>query len=381
MFIRGKKKWIAIVTIVMMCVALFGACTSPPAQEATEETPAASEDTAPAEEAPAEETPAATETEAPDTAASDVEYKLAWYVPAPHPTFDANLIGVQKFMDETGIEVKTQIGPDWEQANETSNVEAMIAMGYEHFAICPADSGSVDALFKELKDENKTLINFCIPALDTSSADIVIATDVAEAARVATEELIKALGEKGNIIHVVEQLSDSNTVLRMEAVKETVAKYPDVQIIQEIADLATEEESTRKINDALAANIDKVDGIISTGFVTTIGMCNVLSDYYAKDDAKKIVAIGNDYDDLIIGAIKDGTLTGTIAQNPQGQSYISCHIMKLFTEGWTVREDGKNINAGALYVDMNNIDTFEDGVQEITDGIFADLQTKYLEKK
>ncbi len=311
----------------------------------------------------------------------EVEYEIAWYVPAPHPTFDENLKGVERFIAETGIEVKTQIGPDWDQANETANVQALAAQGYKHFAICPADGASANALFEELRQNNINVVNFCIPAASPNQANIFIGTDVAEAARQGTEALIESMGGKGNILNVLEMLNDTNTVIRQAAIEEVVAKYPDVTIIQEIADMATVEDATQKITDAISANIESIDGIIATGFTTTIAIANSLSDYYDRGGEKDIKAVGIDYDDTILAAIRSGILSGTIAQNPQGQSYIASHMMKLMSEGWEVKAGEEYINAGAVAVTLENIDNFEDDITAITDGIKADLTERYMVKK
>jgi ribose transport system substrate-binding protein len=315
-------------------------------------------------------------------AAGKSNYKFAWYAPAPHPTFDANLEGVKRFVTETGIEVKTQLGPSWEQAAETENVQALAAMGYKPMAICPADGSSANALFQELKDHGIPVINYCIPVTDTdSAAEIFIGTDIADATRVGIEALIKEMGGKGRILNVLEMLNDSNTVVRKRTIEEVVAKYaPDVQIIQEIADMSTVEEATKKVTDALSANIDRIDGIIATGNTCTTAIANALSDYYDRGNTRKIAAIGIDYDDVVLKAIRDGTLSGTVAQNPQGQSYIACHIMKMMTDGWKKRAGVFYINAGAGLVTKANVDTFMNDINKITDGIKADLETKYFQK-
>jgi ribose transport system substrate-binding protein len=315
------------------------------------------------------------------TGNSEGKYKFGWYVPAPHPTFEANMIGVNRFIKETGITVMTQIGPDWNQANETQNVQAMAAKGVKQFAICPADGEAAKALFSELRAKGIAVINFCIPTTAPNPATMLIATDVDAAARQAAEALVKEMGGKGNVLNVLEMLSDTNTAIRKKAVEETVAKYPNVKIIQTIADMSTVAEATQKITDGLSSNIDKIDGIIATGFTTTIAICNTLSDYYARGGKKVVKAIGIDYDDTIIKSIKDGILFATIAQNPQGQSYLALTIMKYLADGWKVRDGAFYINAGTAVVTKNNVGTFGADIEKITAGIKADLETKYLVKK
>ena len=141
-------------------------------------------------------------------------------------------------------------------------------------------------------------------------------------------QVIKMMGEKGNILNVLEVLEDPNTALRKEGVEEAVAKYPDIKIIQEIAGIKTQEEAVSKIESALSANVGEIDGIVCTGMVTSVGMTQTLEDYYEKQGTDKhIYAIGIDTDEGVMNGIESGTIDATIAQNPLGHGYISCKLL------------------------------------------------------
>ena len=44
--------------------------------------------------------------------------KFVWYIPAPHPYFDTVKVGVEAFAKEYDIDVKEQVGPDWNMDSE-----------------------------------------------------------------------------------------------------------------------------------------------------------------------------------------------------------------------------------------------------------------------
>ncbi len=309
-----------------------------------------------------------------------IEYNFGWYGPAPHPFFETSILGVEQFTDELGIEVDVQIGPDWNQSSETMNVQAMAAKGIEYFAICPADPSSANSLYEELSSNGFPVVGFCIPTAEPSSSEFFIGTDVGEAARQAAEALIEQMGGKGKILNILEMLSDSNTIVRKQAIEEVVKKYPGVEIVQEIADMSTVEEATRKITDAVSNNMDNINGMITTGTTTTIAMANVLSDYYARGGQNEIKAVGIDYDETILSAIDEGLLTATLAQNPAGMSYLACYVMKYLADGWVKREGVYYINSGTVLVTKENIDAFEEDIQEMTNEIRMNLETIYLQK-
>ena len=339
--------------------------------------------------APAEETKSGQTTDAPaadaageEKAGSDSATKIAWYAPAPHPYFDEVKKGVEKFQKDEGVEVVIQIGPDWTQASENEKVEALIAQGVNALSIYPCDASGANGLYEEItKKMGVNVINFGTDTAKPTTASFAVATDVKQAAYDATEAVIKMMGEKGNILNVLEVLEDPNTALRKEGVEEAVAKYPDVKIIQEIAGIKTQEEAVSKIESALSANVGKIDGIVCTGLVTSVGMTQTLSDYYEKQgDDKHIFTVAIDTDSGVMKGIEDGIVDATIAQNTAGHGYISCMILKYMGEGYQVKDDKYFINAGNVIVTKDNLTTYEAELDQVTQDILGKLTTEYLTK-
>jgi ribose transport system substrate-binding protein len=240
------------------------------------------------------------------------------------------LTGVEAFEAEFGIPVEKQIGPDWEQASENERLEALAAQGFKYFSVYPSDASGANGLYEELTQNGAMVINFGASTMQPTTASFMVATDVK-----ATEALIQSMGGKGNIVNVLEVLEDSNTVLRKEGVEEVVAKYPDVKIIQEISGMTSLEEAVEKIGNVLSANIEQVDGIIATGFTISVGIAQVLGEYYDTGGDREIHAVGIDTDPTVMKAIEDGVMDGTIAQNPYGHGYLSLLALKLIAEGYT----------------------------------------------
>lgn len=389
-----SKPFLLIVILLMVLATVLSACStegpapseSKPAeseeavQPAQSEAPAESEEAAaPAEEQQPGEEAAAGEAPA-EAAPAQGEYKLAWYAPAPHPYFEEVLQGVEAFEQEFGIPVEKQIGPDWEQSSQNERVEALAAQGFTHFSIYPADASGANGLYEELTQNGLTVVNFGASTLQPTTASFVVATDVKAAAMQATEALIQSMGGKGKIINVLEVLEDSNTVLRKEGVEEVVAKYPDVEIIQEISGMTSVEEAVEKIGNALSANINQVDGIIATGFTTSVGIAQVLSEYYDTGGNREIHAVGIDTDPTVMKAIEDGVMDGTIAQNPFGHGYLSLLVLKYLAEGYEPVEGVYHIDSGTAFVTKDNLDSYANDIMAVTEQIKSELTTKYLKK-
>jgi ribose transport system substrate-binding protein len=313
-------------------------------------------------------------------AADSKAVQTAWYFPIPHPFGEAVQKGVQAWAKDNGINVFQQIGSEWTQQSQNQNVEALAAKGYKGFAIYPVDPSGANGLYKELVDGGRSVVNFGTSTTVPTPASFAIATDVKAAAMVATERLIELMGGKGNIVNVLEVLADANTILRKQGIEETVAKHPGVRIIQEVGDMSTIEASTEKIENALAATQGQVDGVICTGYTTTVAATQILAERNPK--LKKAIAfVGIDDDAVVLNAIRKGTIGGTIAQNPFGMGYLSCEILKLLQSGYAPRSGSYFINSGIVFVTKANVDSYSRDLEKVTKEILGSLKDKYLMKR
>jgi ribose transport system substrate-binding protein len=303
---------------------------------------------------------------------------LVWYGMMPHPYKTEVRSGVERFEAETGVAVLKVVGQQWTQDNENVNVEALSTKGHKAFSIYPGDPAGANALFAQLKGRGQIVVAYgAEPGLPTT-VPFTVATDIKAAAMTAAERLIELMGGKGRILNVLELVTDINTRKRDDGIKEVVARHPGVEIIQTISDMTQVSEATVKLQSALAARMDEIDGIIATGYNPTIAAASVLTEWHKDAKHKRIRFIGIDTGATVLQAIRDGSIDATIAQNPPGHGYISCMLLKLLLDGWTPVADYQFIDAGILVVTKDNVDTYAAEVRKITDRIAADLKVKYL---
>ena len=306
------------------------------------------------------------------------EKKIVWYALMVHPYVEEVQKGVIGYERDTGIKIKRQIGQSWTQDNENANVEPLAAQGYKGFSLYPADASAANGLYEELVQNGAYVVSYGAPTTLPTPASFCVATDVKQAAMEATEALIGFMGGKGNILNVLELVEDPNTILRKEGVEAAVAKYPEVQIIQEIAGMESIETSTAKIQDALSARIEEIDGVICTGYTPTVAAATILSEWNQTPDNKRIHFVGIDTDSVVLDAIRQGAIDATVSQNPYGHGYITCALLSYLLDGWQANPDRYFINSGTVLVTKDNVDTFEDEVRAITAQIMGELETKYL---
>ena len=197
-------------------------------------------------------------------------------------------------------------------------------------------------------------------------------TDTGNSAYLGTKELIKAMGGKGKIAHFTGFLVDPNTQLRIDAVQKAADETNGaVTVVQVIADIDAPQPAEEKINAYLAAHAADVDGIVTTAWVPAVTAANSLR----KIGDKRIKMVGIDHDEVVLKAIKDGFVNGTMLQNPYGQGYLGSYVLDKLRTGCTLKADApwksnaltaKFVDSGTVFVDADQADTYVDAMRGIT---------------
>src|SRR5260370_8418398 len=107
----------------------------------------------------------------------------------------------------------------------------------------------------------------------------------------------------------------------MKASKMVVAKHPNVHIIQTISDMTQQSVARTKIESAIAARGNEIDGIIATGYNPTVAAAGLLTERHKNPNLKQFHFIGIDTYPLTIHAIRDGALHPTIPPKPFPHRY------------------------------------------------------------
>ena len=304
---------------------------------------------------------------------------IVWYGMMPHPYIAEVQEGVEVASNDMGKALHMVVGQEWTQDNENANVKALSTKGHKAFSIFPGDPAGANGLFGELVRNGQFVVAYGAEPNLPTPATFTVATHIKGAAMDACQQLIEMLGGQGNILNVLETVTDVNTKVRDEGINEVCDKYDDVKILQTISDMTQVSVAKQKIQSALAARGDEIDGIITTGYNPTVAAAAVLTEWHNDADHKRIRFIGIDTGPTVMEAIRDGSIDATVAQNPFGHGYISCIVLGKMLDGWTPKQEYQFIDAGHVIVDKNNVDSFADEVRGNTDRIVAELETKYLD--
>ncbi|MEM8665859.1 MAG: substrate-binding domain-containing protein, partial [Pseudomonadota bacterium] len=283
-----------------------------------------------------------------------------------------------------GLEAEYEVPPAWELSQQNEMIESLVAQGYNAFLVFPGDASGTNATLGELKDFEIPSAALAGCTVAPTPALFCLGTDVYNSAYLGTKELIEALGGSGKIAHFTGFLVDPNTQLRIEAVEKAAGEHDGVEVIQVIADIDAPEPADEKINAFLAAQGENVDGIVTTAWVPAVVAATSLRNL----GDKRIKMVGIDHDEVVLDAIKDGFVHGTMLQNPYGQGYIGVYAMDLVRGGCGVKDDApwkttaqtnKFIDSGTAFVGADQVANYQDAMVRVTDDIMKDFKATYMD--
>ncbi len=311
--------------------------------------------------------------------------KVALVPGGPHPYFAAWEQAGADAVKDFGIGAGDYRVPQkWELSQQSQLLESLLTQGYNSFLIFPGDAVGTSPVVQELVDNGGQALALAGCLKDPTPALFCMGTDTGNSAYLGTKELIKAMGGKGKIAHFTGFLVDPNTQLRIDAVQKAADETNGaVTVMQVIADIDAPQPAEEKINAFLAANAAGVDGIVTTAWVPAVTAANSLR----KIGDKRIKMVGIDHDEVVIKAIKDGFVNGTMLQNPYGQGYIGAYVLDKLRSGCTIKADApwksnaltaKFVDSGTVYVDATQADTYVDAMRGISKTLLASMDKDFL---
>lgn len=311
--------------------------------------------------------------------------KVAHVPGGPHPFFAdwaAASEAAEKDFDLGAADYK--FPQKWELNRQNDLLESLVTQGYNAFAIHAGDPvGSVPTL-NELVGTGAVVISVSACVNDPSDVTFCLATDAEESAYQGTKHLIESMGEgPKKIAHFAGWIVEPNTRLRLDGVERAAAEA-NVEIVQVITDIDAPEPAQEKIGAYLAAHGSEIDGVITTAWVPAVVAANAMREI--GDKRIKMVAI--DHDEVVMDAIRDGFVVGSMLQNPYGQAYIAAYAADKLRNGCKVVEDApfeshpltaRFINSGAPYVNASNVDSRAEVDREMTVKMLAKVEQNFLD--
>ena len=303
--------------------------------------------------------PSPTGTNAPGGAAG-TKHKLAFVTNNPSDFWVLARKGTEKAAkDIPGIEVDFQIPADGTAAEQQRIVDDLLARGIQGIAISPVDPKNQQQLINNAA--SKTLVVTQDSDAPDTNRECYIGTDNVAAGRQAGELVKEALPQGGKIMVFVGVLDAANAQQRYQGLKEALAGS-NVQIIDVRTDNTDRVRAKANAADTLVNNPD-IAGMVGLWSYNGPAILNAVKEAN-KVDKVKIVAF--DEEDQTLSGIKEGSIYGTIVQQPFEFGYRSMELMaKILNGDRSQIPPSKQIFVPTLALKKDNVDEFIRKINEL----------------
>jgi len=178
----------------------------------------------------------------------------------------------------------------------------------------------------------------------------------------AGELMKQALPDGGQCVGFVGLPGADNARERVEGINEAIAGS-GVELIDVRGDDIDQTRAKRNVEDVLAANPD-IDCLVGIYSYNTPRIYEVLKE---SGQLGEIKVIGFDEDPITLGGVREGTIVGTVVQDPYQWGYQGMHLMADHLEGdMSGIPENELIIVPGQVITQDNVDAFE---KELTDRI------------
>ena len=237
-------------------------------------------------------------------------------------------------------------------AIQTRIMDDLVAAGVAGILVSPVDPKTMGDALNRVGGQ---------VALFTTDSDapnskrvVYIGSSNTDAGKQAGQLMVKALPNGGKCMGFVGLPGADNARERIEGVKETI-KGSKIELVDVRADDIDQTRAKRNVEDTITAH-PEINCMVGFYSYNTPRIYEALKD---AGKVGKVTIIGFDEDPITLGGVKEGTIVGTVVQQPYEWGYQGMKLMAKYLEG-----DKSSIPANKLIIiptkiiDKGNVDAF-----------------------
>lgn len=222
-------------------------------------------------------------------------------------------------------------------------------------ALCIAFADTTACKTQMQMAENNGIKQIAFDTPDESmAAEALVATDNLAASSEAASKMFDAVEAEGKIAILVHSSEQKTGQDRYQAIiDELEQNYADKNLdIVDVVYLAQDGRTQEEILDGLLEEHADLAGIICTDLTTTENTI----DYVKNLEEQNFVIVGFDLSEKIANALRDGTLLGTVAQDPYHMGYAT---IVAAARSIADMDNAVSIHTDHLWVDQSNLESEE----------------------
>lgn len=204
-----------------------------------------------------------------------------------HVFYQDMVAAMQEEAGKQGLTLHVQYA-EFDSSKQNNQIETFLLQGVDALVIAPNDSAGIAPVIAEARAKGVPVFTVDIAA---HGADVVshIASDNVKGGEILGDYLAKLLGEKGRVA-IIDHPSVASVQERVAGFDKSLAKYPNMSIVQRIPGEGQRDKAFRATQDLLQANPD-LNGIFGINDDSALGALAAVEAAGLQD---KIVIVGYD---------------------------------------------------------------------------------------
>lgn len=287
-------------------------------------------------------------------------------------------LGAEKAGEDLGVDV-TVIMPNG-ITDQTRKIEDLLTRGTDGIAISPIDpANQIDVLNKAAAE---TILITHDSDAPNSDRLMYIGMDNYRAGLMCGELVRKALPEGGEVMIMIGRVDQDNAKGRRQGCIDAIlGREPDSSRADPLGEVLTSEDGKYTVLGTMTDQFDRAKGKANAedtlnGYPNISAMVGLFTynpplimealDRAGKLGTVKVIAF--DENEVSLQGIKDGTVTGTVVQDPFQYGYESIRVLNELTKkNESVIPENKFIDIPARVIDQSNVDEFWADLKKKTD--------------
>lgn len=218
-------------------------------------------------------------------------------------------------------------------AQQLQQVQNFIGQDVDAIIINPVDTNAVKPIVDLAAKAGIPLVFVNRkPAIPLAGKMAFVGSDSEQAGRLQMEALAKRMDFKGNVAILLGDLANESTRERTKGVKEVVAKYPGLKVVQEQTAKFTRNDAVDVVSNWMTAG-DNIQAIASNNDEMAIGALQALG-----KNADGILVAGVDGTPDALQMIKNGKMVASVFQDAKGQGAGAVRTAAKLVKGETVQQ-------------------------------------------
>ena len=320
----NKKKFLAMLLTAAMALAVLAGCGS-------KDTPAPAEESKPAESS---------------------TYKIALIQQHQTNAFQIAVTeGAQAKAAELGVEL-TILSADQDAATQITQIEQCVSEGYNAILFEPVDPDGLRDAAKAAADAGVVVINvvsFCTDWENAGIAAVSCGNNI-KAGENEMQHVADLLGGKGNVAILTGPSAVTDALDRLTGYENILANYPDMKQVVAPADCQWDTAKAQATVESWLSAYD-LDAIVCQNDGMAVGAGN------AAGADSGIVITGLDGTPDGYEAIKDGRITGTVAQDGGAMAANAVEAAVTLLNGGSL--ESNVLITDSVWIDASNVADYE----------------------